>query len=127
METWTKRNRRVAQPDVDYKQLSDPQCPMYIRADRQVTPALIRNMQALENKDHHLKNKTQGRKFWNTPVDAAAGIYPEIQIKQIFNKIPSYISANLSKLFPLSNYLMPYWSVGSTLPVDDVDGMLRGT
>lgn len=78
MEAWEKRNRRDARPNAYYGQLSDPPGFIFICVDRQAMPADMRHMQALESENHHLRGKVQGSKSLETPVDAAAGIYPEI-------------------------------------------------
>lgn len=90
-------------------------------------PANIRSLRALEGENHHLRGEVPVNKSRKAPVGAAAGNYRKIQIKHISNLIPSYISAEISKLLISSNYLIPYCKVGSTYLVSDADDTWPGT
>lgn len=115
MEAWGKRHRRGARPYLHYGQLSNSPGPILISLDRRATPVLMKNIQALERKNHHLSGDVQLSWSRKTPVCAAVGIHPEIQMKWISNLVPNDISAKMIILFLLSNRLVSYCRVESTL------------
>lgn len=70
---------------------------MIIRADRPVTPAALKNMQALESETHNMRSDVQVSKALIIPGDAAAGTYSKIEIKIFSKLIPNYISVKTFK------------------------------